>query len=792
MRFGSFAALVVATLVVACGGAQARKTAYMAKGREYYAAHNFERARLEFRNAIQLDPNNAEASFLAGQAAERLGNIREAAQMYQDAIQSDGKHLAARAELSKLYVFSGAPDKAMELIAPGIAIAPNDPDLLTSRSLARQQLGDKAGARADGEKAVQLAPANERAIVQLASIYSEAGETGQAINLAGKAVQAPGSSANLHLVLAQLYLNAGRHPEAVLALQRVVAIEPTALVNRYRLAHVLLLDKNVDAAEAAVRAAIAQAPDSAEAKLMLADLLASNRSYEVAESELRRMTATSPGDYQLRLGIGHFYASHDKAQQADAVYRQIIKDDGTGPNGLTARNRLARSYLAANQVDAAAPLLEVVLKENPRDNDALIMRAHLSLARGNADAAIADLRAVQRDQPNSIAVQRELARAYLQNDDSTLAEETLRSAVQNSPTDQDARLDLAQLLVRSAQADQALPLLEKLAADQPGNLTALQALFDIQMARKDFAAARRTGRLVQAAKPDLPAGNYMSGLVEQADGKSDSARAAFERAAAMSPDAVEPVTALMRLDLSQQRPDQAIARVDAVIAHYPKNPIARNLKGEVLAGLKRTDAALASFREALGLWPSWPIPYRNMAAAQLAAGRNEDAIKTLQDGLRVANDAPLLVADLASVYEKTGRPDEAIAQYEGILKRHVDSGILANNLAMLLVTYRRDKPSLDRARALAERFASSRNPQLIDTWGWVLYKRGETVDAVSALQKAVDRAPQAPALRYHLAMAQLKSGARDSARANLEQALKSAAPFSGSDEAKKTLEELKR
>jgi predicted Zn-dependent protease len=126
-----------------------------------------------------------------------------------------------------------------------------------------------------------------------------------------------------------------------------------------------------------------------------------------------------------------------------------------------------------------------------------------------------------------------------------------------------------------------------------------------------------------------------------------------------------------------------------------------------------------------------------------------------------------------------------------MVKRDADSRVAANNLAMLLVTYRTDKPSLDRARALAERFESSRNPALIDTWGWVLFKRGDNAAATSALQKAVDKSPQAPVLRYHLAMAQLKSGAREAARGNLEQALKSGAAFSGSDEAKKTLSELK-
>jgi tetratricopeptide (TPR) repeat protein len=474
------------------------------------------------------------------------------------------------------------------------------------------------------------------------------------------------------------------------------------------------------------------------------------------------------------------------------VYRRIIKDDNTGPNGLIARNSLASIYLQANQRDAAAPLLEEVLKKNPHDNEALIGRANLSLSRGNADAAIADLRAVQRDQPNSIPLQRGLARAYLQNDDPTLAEETLRAAVQSSPTDSDVRLDLAQLLARTGRGDQALLMLEKLAAEQPGNLAALEALFRVQIARKDFTGARQSAGLVQTAKPELPAGNYMSGLAELADGKLDAARVAFERAVAISPDAIEPVAELVRLDLAQLHPDKAIARLDRVIEQFPDNPRVRHLKGEVLANLKRTDAALMNFREAIARSPNWTVPYQSMAAAESAAGRNEDSIKTLQEGLKVSNGAPLLVVDLAGLYERLGRVDEAIAQYEGLLKRDPQLTVAANNLAMLLVSYRTDKSSLDRARSLAERFASSRNSAFVDTWGWVLYKRSENTDAISALQKAVDKSPQLPVLRYHLAMAQLKSGARDSARTSLEQALNPGATFAGSEEAKKTLDDLRR
>jgi Tfp pilus assembly protein PilF len=111
---------------------------------------------------------------------------------------------------------------------------------------------------------------------------------------------------------------------------------------------------------------------------------------------------------------------------------------------------------------------------------------------------------------------------------------------------------------------------------------------------------------------------------------------------------------------------------------------------------------------------------------------------------------------------------------------------------MLLVTYRKDRASLDRARQLAARLSNSKNPALVDTWGWVLYKRGEYADAIRALQEAVDESSHSPPLLYHLAMAQLKTGDRDVARSTLEEALRSGTPFSGSDEAKQVLTELKR
>jgi Flp pilus assembly protein TadD len=109
---------------------------------------------------------------------------------------------------------------------------------------------------------------------------------------------------------------------------------------------------------------------------------------------------------------------------------------------------------------------------------------------------------------------------------------------------------------------------------------------------------------------------------------------------------------------------------------------------------------------------------------------------------------------------------------------------------MLLVTYRKDKASLDRAKTLTQSFANSPNAPLLDTHGWVMFKLGQYAEALPVLERAVERSPDSKVIRYHLAMAQLKSGQRDKARENLETALTGKATFAGADEARTTLASL--
>ncbi|MCC7464146.1 MAG: tetratricopeptide repeat protein, partial [Gammaproteobacteria bacterium] len=476
---------------------------------------------------------------------------------------------------------------------------------------------------------------------------------------------------------------------------------------------------------------------------------------------------------------------------ADEVYAKIARAAGTGAQGLEARNRRAALALAANHSTEASRLIEEVLSANPRDNGALTMRANIALARGDTTNAIADARAVLRDQPNAPALMRTLAAAYAANDDVALAEETLRDAIRANPSDIPSRLAMADLLMKSGRGEEAQPVADQLVSEQPGDVRSIEAAFRIQIQRRDFPAARRSAQQLLDLRPDLPAGPFLLGLVDEAEGKLDAALHGFERAGAMAPGAVEPVAAIARIELSRHAGQQALARVEKALAAAPTSSRLLSLKSEVLAQIGRYDASADAASQAIARAPTWWVGYHNLAQAEVGRGRSDAAVAAYLRGLEATQSAPPLVQQLAALRVRMGNVDDAIALYEGWLKRDPGSMAASNNLAMLLISYRSgDRASLERAYEHARRLEHSTQPEFLDTLGWVQYLRGDYPAAIAALQRAVTAAPDVPGYRTRLGLAQVRADLRDDARSNLQRALSSGREFPEAAEARATLKQL--
>jgi len=181
--------------------------------------------------------------------------------------------------------------------------------------------------------------------------------------------------------------------------------------------------------------------------------------------------------------------------------------------------------------------------------------------------------------------------------------------------------------------------------------------------------------------------------------------------------------------------------------------------------------ALQTFKEVVAQQPKNPASYRALADLYTRQKKFDAAENVLQAGLKeLPADSALRLA-AASVQILKGDHDAAIAQYEAILKDQPNSVVAINNLVSLLLDYRSDKESLDRAFTLSDALKNLNVPQFQDTVGWAQNKRGDIKTSVSTLEKAAEKLPSLAAVHYHLGMSYAAAGQPDKSAEELKKAL---------------------
>jgi tetratricopeptide (TPR) repeat protein len=784
-------AAAVAVLITGCGGAKSRLDSHMKRGQEYFQAGNFAKASVEFRNAMQIDPKDQQARVMAAETQERLGQLRGAYGLLQSVVEEHPDNVVARTALGRLLVTSGDPKQGLEIIKPALERQPNDAALLAIRSAAKSALKDAAGARADADRALAIDPRNEDAIDLRAGLYRQDGDLPAAIKLVSAAAAAQPAVPGFHLVLISLYQAANNTALVEEQLRALVQLKPDQLNYRAQLAMFLSRSKRLDEAQKVLDDAVKVLPGNDEAKLLRVDFLAQVRSHYVAEQALRDYIKADADNYTLRLALGGLLEKFGETAKAVTVYDAIVQSDGTEAHGLLARDHLATIAASEKRETDAQRYLAEVLKVSPRDNDALALRGQLELNHGDSTGAIADFRAVLRDQPRSTAINRLLARALVAHGETALAEEPLRTAVEAAPTDSSSRLLLAQLLLQEQHAEQGLEVLQAGIKLTPTDNALNEALASVYLSQKNFAAAAKAADDFRQAKPNDAAPYLLSARVARADNRLDDAQAMLEKGLTIQPRGYDVLAELVHLQTQRGQGVKAVSRLQGMMAADPKDALLPNLLGEVYLQQKDFKAAQQALGVAITNQPKWWMPYRNLGLAKVGADDIPGAIEAYQNGLTVAPAEAVMLADLGTLYQRAGRFDEAMKLYDRWIAQDPKSQIAANNLAMLLVSYHTDKASLDRAQALTAGFATAGNGDLLDTAGWVQFKRGEYSQALPVLQHAVELLPDSHEIHYHLGMAELRSGQIDRARRDLETALAGSSRFFGEQDARAALASLK-
>ena len=135
-----------------------------------------------------------------------------------------------------------------------------------------------------------------------------------------------------------------------------------------------------------------------------------------------------------------------------------------------------------------------------------------------------------------------------------------------------------------------------------------------------------------------------------------------------------------------------------------------------------------------------PLPTRlegEIAQAQLLSngGEGDQALARINDALARFPDHPDVLYQKAILLEKAGRTDAAIVQLETLYRARPQDSAISNALGFILADHNRDLSRADRLINSALK-SEPDNPAILDSLGWLQYRRGMLQAALPLLERA--------------------------------------------------------
>lgn len=783
------AAMIAAVLTTGCGGSEGRQQKYLERAQELFDKGDFEKSRIEAKNVLQINGNNANARLLMAELNEHDHNWPAMFAELNAAVDADPKLIKARVKLTQLLIASGQYGKVDEQIQKIQEQEPNNADAFALRSvlLMREQKTEEALAQA--EKALQSQPGHITAIGLLANHYLET-DPQKAEKLVEEGIKVNPKNTVLRMMQIKIFAKEERNDDVINAFKKLITDNPDNLVFASQLAKFYVSIDRTDDAETLLRDIVKQQPDKDDPKFLLIEFLAKQRKPEDAQVQLEQFSAAAPDNYKLRTALARLYISLKEVDKAIATYQYTIDKEKRNADAIDARNRVVELLLIKQKRPEAEAQLKAILELEPENVDALMMRARLALGDDKPDDAITDLRAVLKNSPDSVMALSMMASAQERTGATSLALDNYKKLLQLNSNNVQALIGAARLQLAQNQIDEAQKLLEQAHKLDSANMEIPRLLIEVYSRKEQWQAALDMSNALLINQKTAALGYHMSGLVYARKQDFPKAIESFKKALEKEPRAVEPLQMLANAYVVSKQPEQAVAYLEKHVKTYPDQPHAQELLGALYHATGKLAQSEKILTELVQKQPERISAYRELASLYVAKG-TPDAVETLfkrgQEKNPDNNDFMLL---LAQYYQNNNKDQLALDIYNKLQQRLPHSAVVKNNLAVILIDKFATEENLRRAQTLTADFVNSDNPIFLDTVGWLQYRMKNYPQAVALLENAVRKSNGAPELRYHLGMAYLKNNKTDKAKEELSKALSTQARFPGREEAESALSAL--
>ena len=528
-----FLAVSLILILAGCGAEHPQE--YLEEGKALFIKGDLESARVQFQNALQLDPKFADAYYRIALIDEQKHNWQGMMANLFEAVANDPRHLDGQNKLGQIYLSAGQPDKAAEQVKLVLQVNPGNPNALLLDSSIQFRKGNYFEAMQGVERVLAKQPYLADAVGLQANILASDKRLDDALAVLQAGVEHNPNDRELRLLKIRMEMDGKHFDKAVNDYEALIAQYPEDVGLRLALASLLSDMGQVALAETGLREAINKYPAESLLKLNLVELI-KRRDVEQAEKTLKDFIAESPKETMLQFRLADYYISRQQLPDAEAIVQNIVTADEAESDQLAAKIKLAQIALLQKDMTRVERLADEILSVDPSQGDALLLRAGTRFNKKDIDGAVSDLRIVLRDRPNSEQAMILMALGSMSKGELEVAESQWRKVLEVNPNNRVAVLSLANELFKRDDFMRAEELLNKTAKANPNDPTPFELLIQLKAAKKDWPGAQQAlDRLKQIPQAGLAA-KYWQGVIAALQGHTQEAIQFYQDVLAVQPD----------------------------------------------------------------------------------------------------------------------------------------------------------------------------------------------------------------------------------------------------------------
>ncbi len=681
-------------------------------------------------------------------------------------------------------------------------------------ALTELKLGNYGDAMRGLRRAVELQPNNTDAITKLADLYLLAAvqvksQSAQLLaevkDLSDKLLQLNPDSFDGHRLKGQIALLTRDPKTAVKEFEIANRVKPyqTDLVLVYFQA--LVLNDQFPEAEKLARALIAKEKTYSPMYDLLYVQYAQRNDVPAAEELLKLKVANNPAQSRYMIQLAGHYFFTGKKSEMEAVMQQL-SDEKKFPDGhllagdfynfrlrdaddaqrqyeagikafpkdkAVYQKKLVELFATTGKNQQANDLLAALLKDNPKDNDAIAMRAALMLTTGNRDQinlAANDLQALVTKSPGNHLYHFNLARALVAKGEIEPARLQLEEAIKIRTDFVLARVMLAKIYLFENQPAKALKEAEQVITLDKNNLQAHLTRSEALLGVGDKEKARQELDLITKAYPQNAEARYQVGFLAYQDKDYKKAEQIFGEMYKANPNDTRGLAGVTESLAAENKMGEAIKETQDAVAKEPQRRDLKLVLARFYTRAERYDEAIGIYQSLVQQDPRSPQLLLQLAETQRRKGDLNAAVDTFRRCSQAAPSETTCLMQLGMIFEGTGKQDQAKPIWEQILKIDPSHPVALNNLAFIKA---QEGVDLDQALTMSQRARQSmpNSPEVSDTLGWIYIKKNLSEDAVRVFKDLTAQSPKNPVFHYHYGMALLQKGDKPSAKREFEAAL---------------------